>query len=160
MDMWLLPPPLNGRESRRTERELNETFLERFSQDRRFEDATKQLKRVKDLQFEFVDYVAEYYESRGEPSGVIVRGEYALRAFPERAVERKMDLRLAKAYLEKDRIRDALRLYSSHLENGYSKGTATEKDVERWRADLERIVSDKEAGENGMESGTLPEEQR
>lgn len=154
-DMWLLPPPYEReREPLNRARVELETFLQRFSQDRRFDRAHRELKRVKDLQFEFVNYVAGYYESRGEPAAVIVRGEYALRAFPERSVAQKMDLRLAKAYLEKDRIRDALRLYEVHLQNGYSKGSATEREVEQWRKDLERIVAEKESGENEKDSGS------
>ena len=101
------------------------------------------LERVKDMQFAFLNYVAEYYESRQEPGGVIVRCEHAMNAFPARAMEAKMDLRLAKAYLAKDRISGALQLYRKHLASGGSAGEDTEQDVARWVEELESILATK-----------------
>ena len=97
------------------------------------------------MQFAFLNYVAGYYENREEPGGVIVRCEHAMSAFPARALEAKMDLRLAKAYLAKDRISGALQLYKKHLKSGGSAGEDTEQEVARWVEELESILATKAA---------------
>jgi len=143
-DMWVLPPSYEReRESlNRSRREL-ETFIARFSQDRHFSDAFKMLESVKDMQFSFLNYVAGYYESRDEPGGVIVRCEHAMKVFPRRSMDAKMDLRLAKAYLAKDQISGALKLYKDHLKSGMSAGQETEKQVAGWVKKLESILAKK-----------------
>ena len=163
-DMWILPPSYEReREAlNRSRREL-EVFIGRFVQDRRFVEASVMLEDVKDMQFSFLNYVAAYYEDREEPGGVIVRCEHALSVFPERAAQARMDLRLAKAYLAKDHISDALRVYRDHLDSGVSAGDEVEQEVKVWVQKLEGILASKKgkspsAKPQGEQDKSIPEE--
>lgn len=141
-DMWMLPPPYEReRDSLNRSRKELELYLERYPQDRHYGEAKEMLERVKDLQFSFIAYVASYYENREEYAGLIVRTEEALSSFPSRARAGNMDLRLARAYLDSDRIGDALRVYKSHLELAPN---SPDKDiVDGWIQKLETILEEK-----------------
>ena len=149
-DMWILPPPYEReREALNRSRNELERFLEFYAQDRHHEEAKTLLTGVKDMQFAFLNYVADYYEKREEFGGVIVRCESALSSFPERAREAKMDLRLAKAYLNKDRIADALTLYQAHLAAGPM--AEDEAMVREWVEKLTHILESKKSVDEGSE---------
>jgi len=155
----MLPPPYEReREALNRSRNELERFLEFYSQDRHHQEAKTLLGGVKDMQFAFLNYVTKYYETREEFGGVIVRCESALSSFPERAKAERMDLRLAKAYLNKDRIADALALYQAHLEAG--PALEDEESVRGWVTQLTGILeSKKEAEKDTGESSGVQEKE-
>ena len=67
-----------------------------------------------------------------------------------------MDLRLAKAYLNKDRIADALALYEAHLAAGPTP--EDEAMVRTWVENLTKILESKQETEKGTEGGEGAEE--
>ncbi len=152
-DMWILPPPYErDRTALKESRRALEVFVAEYNRSRFYGEARSMLEQVMDLQYGFVSYVVGYYQRKEEPGAVVVRLENALSAFPTRSRENKVRLQLAKAYLERDRIRDGLNTYRIFLKMHPEAKEVSQ--VKEWVSELEAIVKTKADPEVGNPQNT------
>lgn len=114
---WFLVPPIyeNDRQSMQRGFEAMTVFVRQYPRSRYLSDVLEMRERIEALQYEYNSYLVDYYESRDQPAGVLVRLEHMFVEFPERAHTEANYLLLAKAYVQTDQAERAYNTYREFL---------------------------------------------
>ncbi|NUN14630.1 MAG: outer membrane protein assembly factor BamD [Myxococcales bacterium] len=155
---WFLVPPIyeNDRQSMLRGFEAMTVFVRQYPRSRYLNEVVAMRDRIDELQYEYNSYLVDYYDSREQPAGVVVRLEHMFEQFPGRAHTEANYLLLAKAYVQTDQAARAYRTYRDFLARfPDSRGRLTAEDGMK---QLEEIVQPAEESpkETNLDEGAQP----
>jgi outer membrane protein assembly factor BamD len=169
---WFVTPPAYEKDLTATQRakEKLQAFVRLYGRSRFVPEAQRMLEDVRRMQYDHSAYVADFYESRDQPAGVVERLQYMRREFPDLFDSPEGFMRLGKALIEAGRPVDAYEAYQEYLQrfpDGEYAGTAREhiRELERVLRkrgeDVPTVVPDDPSGQapaGETEGGTVPPE--
>lgn len=122
-DDWFVTPPAFEKDLNAAQRASDklQSFVRIYARSRFLPRARRMLEEVRAMQFAHSNYVAEFYESRDKPAGVVVRLEHMRSKFPELFETEDNLMRLGQAYVRTGRAKDAWSVYRKYLDR-FSEG--------------------------------------
>jgi outer membrane protein assembly factor BamD len=146
---WFLAPPVYERQQVHLNYATKslKRFIDLYPGHRLLPQAQRMLNGCLRIAFEHELYVADYYDSREKPHGVVQRLEHMFKAFPVRSVTERTVLMLARAYAQTKQVKKAIFMYQAYLERfrAGSQKEAVKRHLRDLRSEQSRSDENKES---------------